>query len=97
MRLRYMAVLPALLAVPAVMAQADMGDFTVGEIRIEGLQRITWDGTAPVEILTQRLTERGFDLTFTVPMGAAASAAQHYRFKRFRYDHHALDGSLRRE
>jgi outer membrane protein insertion porin family len=39
-----MAVLPALLAVPAVMAQADMGDFTVGEIRIEGLQRIS-EGT----------------------------------------------------
>ena len=44
MRFRYMAVLPALLAVPAVMAQADMGDFTVGEIRIEGLQRIS-EGT----------------------------------------------------
>jgi outer membrane protein insertion porin family len=39
-----MAVLPALLAVPAVMAQAEMGDFTVGEIRIEGLQRIS-EGT----------------------------------------------------
>ncbi|MFM9090992.1 MAG: c-type cytochrome [Verrucomicrobiota bacterium] len=63
----------------------------------EGLQRITWDGTAPVEILTQRLAERGFVLTFTVPMGAAAAEARHYRFKRFRYDHHPLDGSLRRE
>jgi outer membrane protein insertion porin family len=39
-----MAVLPALLAVPAVMAQSEMGDFTVGEIRIEGLQRIS-EGT----------------------------------------------------
>ena len=44
MRLKYMAVLPALLAVPAVMAQAEMGDFTVGDIRIEGLQRIS-EGT----------------------------------------------------
>jgi len=44
MRPAYMAVLPALLAVPAVMAQAAMGDFTVGEIRIEGLQRIS-EGT----------------------------------------------------
>jgi len=44
MRLKYMALLPALLAVPAVMAQAEMGDFTVGEIRIEGLQRIS-EGT----------------------------------------------------
>jgi len=63
----------------------------------EGLQRITWDGTVPVEILTQRLAERGFALTFTVPMGTAAAEARHYRFKRFRYDHHPLDGSLRRE
>ena len=44
MRFKYMAVLPALLAVPAVMAQVEMGDFTVGEIRIEGLQRIS-EGT----------------------------------------------------
>ena len=44
MRFKYMAVLPALLAVPAVMAQAEMGDFTVGDIRIEGLQRIS-EGT----------------------------------------------------
>jgi cytochrome c553 len=63
----------------------------------EGLQRITWDGTVPAEILTQRLAERGFVLTFTLPMGAAAAEARHYRFKRFRYDHHPLDGSLRRE
>lgn len=63
----------------------------------EGLQRIAWDGTDPVEILSQRLTERGFVLTFTVPMGAAAAEARHYRCKRFRYDHHPLDGSLRRE
>ena len=63
----------------------------------EGLQRIVWDGNPPVEILTQRLAEQGFDLTFTVPMGTAAAEARHYRFKRFRYDHHPLDGSLRRE
>ena len=44
MRFKYMAALPALLAVPAVYAQANMGDFTVGEIRVEGLQRIS-EGT----------------------------------------------------
>jgi outer membrane protein insertion porin family len=44
MRFMYMAVLPALLAVPAAMAQVETGDFTVGEIRIEGLQRIS-EGT----------------------------------------------------
>jgi outer membrane protein insertion porin family len=44
MRFKYMAVLPALLAVPAVLAQSVTGDWTVGDIRIEGLQRIS-EGT----------------------------------------------------
>ena len=42
MRLKFAAVLPAfLLAVPAVLAQTESAEFTVGDIRIEGLQRIT--------------------------------------------------------
>jgi outer membrane protein insertion porin family len=60
MRLKYAAVLPALLAVPAVLAQSASGEFTVGDIRIEGLQRIT-EGTVynylPVNI-GDRLDER---------------------------------------
>jgi len=44
MRLKFAAALPALLAVPAVFAQTEGGEFTVGDIRIEGLQRIT-EGT----------------------------------------------------
>jgi len=44
MRLKYAAALPAIFAVPAVLAQSAPGEFTVGDIRIEGLQRIT-EGT----------------------------------------------------
>jgi outer membrane protein insertion porin family len=44
MRFKYVAALPALLAVPAVFAQGIMGDFTVGDVQIEGLQRIS-EGT----------------------------------------------------
>ena len=44
MRFKYMAALPALLAVPALYAQDTMGDFTVGDIKVEGLQRIS-EGT----------------------------------------------------
>jgi outer membrane protein insertion porin family len=62
-RLRILAALPALLAVPAVLAQSDPGTFTVGDIRIEGLQRIS-EGTVfnylPVNIgdrLDQRRVE----------------------------------------
>jgi outer membrane protein insertion porin family len=39
-----LAAIPALLAVPAVLAQSETGEFTVGDIRIEGLQRIS-EGT----------------------------------------------------
>ena len=64
MRLKYAAVLPAfLLAVPAVLAQSESAEFTVGDIRIEGLQRIT-EGTVynylPVNI-GDRLDERRVD------------------------------------
>ncbi len=44
MRLKLLAAIPALLAVPAVLAQSNTGEFTVGDIRIEGLQRIS-EGT----------------------------------------------------
>ncbi|MCE3286014.1 MAG: hypothetical protein K0R70_2270, partial [Steroidobacteraceae bacterium] len=64
MRLKHAAVLPALLAVPAVLAQPAAGpEFTVGDIRIEGLQRIT-EGTVynylPVNI-GDRLDQRRID------------------------------------
>jgi outer membrane protein insertion porin family len=63
MRLNYAAALSALLAVPAVYAQATMEDFTVGDIKVEGLQRIS-EGTVynylPVNIgdrMTPQRTE----------------------------------------
>jgi outer membrane protein insertion porin family len=64
MRLKFAAVLPAfLLAVPAVLAQNESAEFTVGDIRIEGLQRIT-EGTVynylPVNI-GDRLDNRRVD------------------------------------
>jgi outer membrane protein insertion porin family len=43
-RFKYLAPLTALLAVPAVLAQSAGDEFTVGDIRIEGLQRIS-EGT----------------------------------------------------
>lgn len=61
----------------------------------EGLQRVVWDGTMPVEIQTFRLADTGFSLRFTTPMAAAAAEGRHYQFRRFQYNHHPLDGSLR--
>jgi outer membrane protein insertion porin family len=63
MRLKLLAAIPALLAVPAVLAQSDGGAFTVGDIRIEGLQRIS-EGTVfnylPVNI-GDRVDQRRID------------------------------------
>jgi outer membrane protein insertion porin family len=44
MRRKLLAVIPALFAVPAVLAQSNPAAFTVGDIRVEGLQRIS-EGT----------------------------------------------------
>jgi len=44
MRFTIAAALPVLFAVPAVLAQSPTSDFTVGDIKIQGLQRIT-EGT----------------------------------------------------
>ena len=72
MRLKFAAVLPAfLLAVPAVLAQTESAEFTVGDIRIEGLQRIT-EGTVynylPVNIGDRRDNRRfqGYEARFFV-------------------------------
>ena len=61
----------------------------------EGIQRVVWTGENPAEINTLRLTERGFALTFTEPMGDAASEPRNYQVRRFQYKYHPLDGSLR--
>jgi len=63
MRLKYAAALPVLFAVRAVLAQSGSAEFTVGDIKIEGLQRIT-EGTVfnylPVNI-GDRLDQRRID------------------------------------
>ena len=63
----------------------------------EGIQRVVWTGDNPVEILSMRLTERGFALTFTEGMNPTELAQTgHYRVRRFQFDYHILNGSLRR-
>lgn len=61
----------------------------------EGIQRVVWTGETPVEILTLRLAETGFTIRFTDAMAAAAAEARHYNVRRFLYNYHPLDGSLR--
>lgn len=52
-----------------------------------GIQRITFEGKTPMEILRMHLTTKGFDLTFTQPVSAdsvldkARYSLRHYRYK----------------
>lgn len=61
----------------------------------EGIQRVVWTGENPVEILTLRLTETGFALRFTESMAGSATDAPRFQVRRFQYNYHPLDGSLR--
>ncbi|MSU49364.1 MAG: c-type cytochrome [Opitutus sp.] len=61
----------------------------------EGIQRVLWTGETPTEIQTLRLTDKGFALRFTEAMGLAAGEARNYQVRRFQYNYHPQDGSLR--
>ncbi|MGH9340000.1 MAG: DUF7133 domain-containing protein [Acidobacteriota bacterium] len=60
----------------------------------EGLQRIVWTGKPPLDILRMRLTETGFELTFTKPVNAAtAKDPSAYSMTHYYYRYHSDYGS----
>jgi hypothetical protein len=60
----------------------------------EGIQRITFTGAAPMDILTMRLTGNGFELTFTKPVDpASAGDPDNYSFTHYYYRYHGQYGS----
>lgn len=60
----------------------------------KGIQRMTWNGKVPMEILKINLTRTGFDLTFTRPVDpATAGKPEAYQFKRYFYNYHRPYGS----
>jgi mono/diheme cytochrome c family protein len=61
----------------------------------EGLQRVVWSGEVPVDLLNVKLTAKGFALRYTTPMNTAIGDVSQYQVKRFLYNYHPLDGSLR--
>ena len=61
----------------------------------EGIQRVTWTGETPTEVLNVRISEKGFVMRFTDAMSGAAAEPNNYQFRRFQYNYHPLDGSLR--
>ncbi len=59
-----------------------------------GLQHITFTGQVPLEIQNMSLTDKGFDLTFTKPVdAAAASSPESYPLYCFHYEYHRAYGS----
>ncbi|MDR8390081.1 PQQ-dependent sugar dehydrogenase [Aliifodinibius sp. S!AR15-10] len=62
----------------------------------QGIQRITWNGIVPMEVLNMSLTEEGFELTFTKPVQPeAAGNPDNYHFERYFYQYHEAYGSDR--
>ena len=65
-----------------------------GWLGAEGVTRITWTGEMPVDVLTMKLTENGFDLTFTKPVDRqVASQIATYDFQRYYYEYSIDYGS----
>lgn len=60
----------------------------------KGIQRISFTGSAPMEIHTMHLTKTGFELTFTKPVDPnAAIDPNNYRFRSYFYKYHKAYGS----
>jgi glucose/arabinose dehydrogenase len=60
----------------------------------QGLQRITWDGATPFEVLNMQVTEDGFRLTFTEPLDPVTAVQTNaWKMKRYYYRYHEAYGS----
>ena len=77
----------------------DAGSLWVGQTHLswaggEGLQRIRWKGENPMEVQDMKLTEKGFNITFTRALDRAiAEDVEHYEMERFFFRYHQKYGS----
>ncbi len=73
--------------------ETDRGWGSVGTKR-DGLQRLVWRGSAPLEIAAMSLTPVGFDLRFTKEIDRASGENPlNYDFRRYHYHYHRTYGS----
>lgn len=81
------------------MAFAPDGSLWVGQTDhgwagAEGIQRIVFTGETPMDIYDMKLTTRGFDLSFTLPIDMeSARDTSHYSFRHYYYDYYKKDAS----
>ena len=94
---------PPLRAGCARLAFAPDGSLWVGQTGRElgwiggkGIQRISWKGRMPCDVLRMHLTSSGFELTFTEPVDpVAARRAESYHMRRYYYLYQGDYGSPR--
>ncbi len=61
-----------------------------------GIQRIVFNGGAPMDVLKMSITKNGFDLTFTRPVDKSlAGNPENYQLQRYYYEYHIDYGSDR--
>lgn len=60
-----------------------------------GLNRITFTGEAPFDVLAMNLTEDGFRLTFTEDLDPATASEASFQFQSYYYEYHQKYGSDR--
>jgi glucose/arabinose dehydrogenase len=61
-----------------------------------GLQRVSWKGVLPLDVVSMTLTDNGFDLAFTRPVHAeAAGNPASYAMKSYFYNYHEGYGSAK--
>lgn len=62
----------------------------------KGIQKISYQGGTPMDILNMNLTEEGFKLTFTRPLAdSVGNDPEDYQFTRYYYEYHQKYGSDR--
>ena len=76
--------------------QTDRGWGSIGN-RPYGLQRLSWTGEVPFEILNMKITRSGFDLQFTLPVDiSTATNLSNYAFEYYYYPYHRVYGGPQR-
>jgi glucose/arabinose dehydrogenase len=71
-----------------------VGHVEYGFVGDKGIQRIVFTGKPPVDIYNMKMTQDGFDLTFTQPLNdSLASVLDSYQMKHYYYDYHLKYGS----
>lgn len=58
-----------------------------------GIQRISFTGRTPTDVLQMHITGKGFDLEFTQALDSSGANPANYQVRRYRYEYHKKYGS----